>query len=191
MPNGIPTSILTNIPNLWIVLGAGVGLWLLSQALPSDRRAGGGAWLFARLFSLLGLAAIGVGLYAGFMGPVTIGPVIIGRFPFAGIIQQSKDEALSYACSNLEISRHPAVGWVGSSKTTLEYTVKNKGNRSISRLIIRFMISDGSTVNMPLDGNFSAGQTVGAIITPPPNAMSSYFSGSVVNPSVEVVGARF
>ena len=190
VPTGMPTSVTNGIPNLWLVLGAGVALWFLSQQLPVGR-AGSGSALLARLMSLLGIVAIGVGLYAGFLGPVTIGDFTIKPFPFAGLVRESNYEALTYARSSLNISRHPAVGWGGGSQTTLEYVVKNNGKRTISRLIIRFVTKDGSSIDLPLDGTFSVGQTVSAIITPPPNALSSYFASSVVNAGEEIVGARF
>jgi hypothetical protein len=183
--------ILSNIPNVWVVIGAGVALWLISQKLPSNGRVGSNSSAFARLLSLLGLVAMGVGIYAGFRGPVTIGPVTLEKFPFAGLIQQSNIEALSYSHSNLDISRQPAVGWGGNSRTTLLYTVKNNGNRGISRLILRFSTKDNSTVDLPLDGPFPQGRTSTAIVPVPSNVNSSYFSSSAVNSNVEVVGARF
>jgi hypothetical protein len=187
MPGG---GILSDIPNLWIVLGIGVALWFLSQQLATGR-PGSGSALLARLMSLLGIVAIGIGLYAGFMGPVTIGPVTMKPFPFAGLIRASNFEALTYARSSLSISRHPANGWNGGSRTTLEYVVMNKGQRTISRLIFRFITKDGSSTDLPLDGTFSGGQTVSAIVTPPPNALSTYFTNSVVDLNEEVIAARF
>jgi hypothetical protein len=112
-------------------------------------------------------------------------------FPFAGLIQESNNEALSYAYSNLDISKRPAAGWNGASKTALDYTVKNNGNQEISVLTIRLVNNDGSTVDVPLKGPFPARQTATGLVTVPPNVSPACLAATAVDTRAEVVGARF
>jgi len=90
----------------------------------------------------------------------------------------------------VDLTRQPAHGWHSASKDTLQYTVKNNGDRDLSRLLLRFSTTDYSTFDGTLDGPFYAGRTTTAVVEVPLKVSRSYFTSSEVNPS-EIVGARF
>jgi hypothetical protein len=179
----------STIPNVWIAVGGGAALWMLGQKMYGHGYTGRTS-PFARLLSLLGLAAFCLGMYAGFRGPLTIGSITLGTFPFAHFVQKSDDEAVAYSRNHLYLSRQPAVGWHGASKDTLQYNVKNNGNRDLSRLVVRFTTTDGSIVDKILDGPFRAGRTSTAVVEIPARVSRSYFTSSEVSPG-EIVGAQF
>ena len=183
----------STIPTVYIVIGAGLFVLLIGQKLGGrrlmdNRRPHGGGFL-----SFLGAAAIVIGLYAGFMGPVTIGSHTLEAFPFTPFGQKAHGEALAYARANVQLSSRSAQGWVGGSTKSLECIVKNNGSHNLSRLILRLATSSDSgpnTVDLILNGPFPKGRETPAILDIPANVSRSYFASPGITLST-VVGARF
>jgi len=176
----------------WIVIVTGVVLWLIGQRRwrrqVSENRSVPGGWQL----SLLGLVGIGLGVYAGFRGPMTIGSVTLEAFPSSYLGQQSSGAALDYVQAHVQIKSRPAPGWVGGSARSLECTVNNHGNRILSRLVLRLTSrgSESGTVDLVLDGPFPEGRATLAVLDVPPNVDHSYFKPPGITLSA-VVGARF
>jgi hypothetical protein len=182
------------IPNVWIMVVSGAVIWFIGDAIKRHMVREGRSLFFGRTLALFGLSAFCLGVYAGFRGPVNIGSLTLEKFSFSNIIQQSHDEAVSYAHDQLEISSEPAGGWRGNSTKSLQYTVKNKGERIISSLVLRFTTESGSatqTIDLTLKGPFPAKQTAKGTVDVPPNVNRSYFKAVPRVSSSHIVGARF
>ena len=182
------------LPYTWIAVGAGIFLWLVGQAgLKRQYERGLRPSAGGRLLRYLGYGALALGLYAGFRGPVRIGSIAFEPFPFAHFMRESHDKAYAYARGNITISSRSASGWIGTSKTTLECSVKNSGDQSLSCLFLRLPAAAGSsapTVDLTLDGPFPAKQTATAILPIPSRVNRSCFDKPGIQ-NGHVVGARF
>lgn len=189
-PVTAPINGAINLPLTGIILGIGAVVWLTGHKMQGRQHKDGHRSPAGRVLGLLGLALIVLGLYAGFKGPVKIGGFVLEPFSFAHFVQQSNTEALVYARDHTELSRQPARGWRGGSRTELEYTVKNTGDRAVTTLILRFKADNNATVDLDLRGPFPPRQTVIAIVSVPPNVNRSYFASSAIE-SDHLVGARF
>ena len=93
------------------------------------QRPSRGHTITGNLLGLMGLVVLGVGVYAGVLGPVKVGRFVLRPFKFAPTSSASYRRSLNYVRNQLEVSSRPAVGWHGASSKALEYTVNNKGNR--------------------------------------------------------------
>jgi len=178
-----------DIPNVWIAVLAGVIFWAISQSLRGNEMIIGKSSMAGRLLSYLGIALLATGLYAGFRGPMTVGGITLERFSFTDAPARSSNEALSYAAAQLDIRRAPAATWQGASKSKLEYTVKNRGTRTVRRLLLRLGAADGSTVDVSLHGPFPPQKTVRTVVDVSDKVNRSYFLSGPAGG--DVVGARF
>jgi len=181
---------LADIPHVWIAIAAGIIFWWIGQQLRRDEMLRGQSVKAGVLLSYLGLVLLGIGLYAGFRGPVTLGGVTLEPFTFTQTLTQVSNEATAYAAANLSVSRTPAPTWQGASKDKLEYAVRNNGKRKLSRLMLRLSTTDGASVELPLNGPFPPGKLVKSVIHIPDNVSRAYFvnSGSAAG---DIAGARF
>jgi hypothetical protein len=115
-------------------------------------------------------------------------------FPFALTAAGPRAEALRYARKSLDITRRPAVGWHGASQTALEYTVRNKGERNISHLVLRFENRRGhrpSKIQVKLRGPFSPGTTTKRVAEVPTTVLRSYFERTGDIKASHISGAMF
>lgn len=172
--------------NTLIAIGFGIGLFVVGNLLLSRfalRRGPPGKFAqgmtsVAQTFIIVGLCLSVLGVLAGFFGSFDIGPVTLEAFPFAPGGDRARKEAAAYAKKHMEISSTPAIGWHGASKKVLEYTVVNKGDRHLSRLILRFRTGGsykGVSKDVPLHGPFPAHRKVKTVVEVPPGTKSSYF----------------
>ena len=180
----------SGIPNVYIAVGAGFAIWLIGQKWGGKKALGARPSKLGKSLSFVGFVVFAVGMYAGFKGPLTIAGVTLETFPFSRMIEQVSAEALTYARDNLDINREPAVGWHGTSKTALQYTVKNNGDKEIRRMALRFSTTDGSSVVLRLPGSFPAKTTTMSVVDVPSNVSRSYFNRAKAD-SGEIVSARF
>jgi hypothetical protein len=182
------------IPNVWIMVVSGAVIWFIGDTMKRRQSNKGSSSFIGNTLALFGLIAFGLGVYAGFRGPVNIGSLTLEKFSFSNIIQQTNEKATSYAQSQLQLSSEPAGGWRGSSTRSLLYTVQNKGDRTVLSLILRFGTdygSSGHTVDLTLKGPFPAKQTTKAAVDIPPNVSRSYFQAMPRISNSHIVGARF
>lgn len=176
--------------NVYVVLGAGIAIWLVGLKC-STRSAGDFLSALGRLLSFIGLATFALAMYAGFRGPLKIAGVTLKPFPFSSsMIRQSSSEALAYVKSNVDITRRPAHGWHGSSAKALEYVVRNNGNRKVDSMNVRYSTTDGPSVNQHFYGPFPPGKTVTVIVEVPSRVSRTYFIRANADIS-EIVGARY
>ena len=180
---------ISNIPNVYLAIGAGIVIWLIGQTFRSNEALGKIPMNLAKFLSYVGLVVFAVGMYAGFKGPLTIAGVTLATFPVTKTMAQSNAEALMYANSFLDISRTPAVGWHGASKTMLQYTVKNNGATEIRSMVVHLSTSDGSSVDLPLDGPFPGKKTTTSLVEIPSQVRRSYFTNAKAAFG-EVISAR-
>lgn len=180
----------SGVPNVYIAVGAGFAIWWMGQKFGGIKASGARSSKLGKLLSVLGFALFAVGMYAGFKGPLTIAGITLETFPFSEMIEQSSAEALNYAKYNLDISREPATGWHGVSKTALQCTVRNNGDKEIGRVSVRFSTTNRSSVDLPLRGPFPARKTITLIVDVPSSVDRSYFNRAKVN-SGEIVSARY
>jgi len=178
---------LHNMPNLWIVIGAGVAIWFMGQKLRGNGSIGE---RLSKFVSFVGFAVFALGMYAGFRGPLTIGGITIGTFPFSRMMNQASAEAMTYERSNLNVSCTPAVSWGKAAKKTLQFNVKNNGDREVGHIVVRLAATDGSFFDLSMNGPFPAKKTTVLIENIPSQVSRSYFDNSRVT-SCEVVSARF
>jgi hypothetical protein len=181
---------LFGIPNVYVAIGAGLIIWWTGQKWAGNKKQGERPSRLGSLLSFAGLVVFAAGMYAGFKGPLTIAGVTLEAFPFSKMMDDASAEALAYAKGNLEINREPAPGWHGSSKTALQYKVKNNGNRTVRLMSVRVGISNGSTVEIPVDGPFPAKTTTSSVVNAPSTLSASYLNHARAS-SGEIVSARF
>jgi hypothetical protein len=129
-------------------------------------------------------------MYAGFRGPLDIGGITIDPFPFAAMAREESAKSLNYVKTHMQITREPVVQWRGTSKTALQYTVKNNGDRRVTFLTVRLATTNGSFVDLPLHGPFRGGKTTTAATEVPSNVSRAYFTREAVHRN-EVIAARF
>jgi len=179
------------IPNVYLVVIAGIAIWLTGQKVGSytlkrwERPSQVG-----KLLSFVGIVVFGVGVYAGFKGPLTIAGIPLETFSFSRMSEKAAAAALTYARENLDLYRMPAPGWRGPSRNTLQYTVKNKGDREILSITVRLTTSGQAYADLPLHGPFPPQKTTLAIAEVPPQVSRSYFTRAHADPS-EIASARF
>jgi len=180
---------------VWLVFMAGIALWTLANYLYKKQKHKGNPSFICDLLSYLGIFTIGFSVYAGFWGPVRIGPITINKLSFAPDVQKSNSDAYAYACANLKITSSPASGWRGSSKTALAYTVRNIGSREVVDIKIRFRPESSTGGQQPIDvllsGPFPSGGTVTKIVNVPDNASRSYFQMNLPVGPDHIIAARF
>lgn len=184
---------MANLTATWVVLGIGLLLWFLG--LVAGPRRGGDSHppRGNRGLSLLGIAFICLGLYAGFKGPLTRGPITLKRFSFATGVSKAAEEARAYARGKLTLTSRPAPGWHGGSKTVLEFTVRNSGTRSVAWVTLRLRARSGSgssSADLRLRGPFRAKQTSKSVLTIPGSVDRAYFKAPGVT-AEQIVAARF
>lgn len=181
------------IPNVWVVIVSGAVIWFIGDTMKRHLNRQGRPSLLGRTLALFGFSAVCLGIYAGFWGPVKVGNTTLELFSFSHFLQQSHNKADSYVRANLVLSSEPATGWHGGSKSSLQYTVKNNGDRNVSCLILRFTTGAGTgkTIDLPLHGPFPARETVKAYISVPPTVDRSYFKNIPWVNASHIVGARF
>lgn len=178
------------VPTVYLVVGAGVVIWLIGQTLGGRRLPGDRPPVFSRLLSWLGLIVFALGVLAGFKGPVTIGSFKVETFPFLKQAGKAAEEALIYSRSNLVVTRGAAVGWHGASKNALKYSVYNTGTRQVARLTLRYSTTSGGSLDRSLRGPFPPKKTVSVVVEVPDSVNRVYFSSGTAG-SGEIVGARF
>jgi len=143
---------------------------------------------------LLGIAATGTGVYAGLLGPVTVGGIKLSPFRFAPTSATSYRRSLNYVRGNLEVSSRPAVGWHGASEKALEYTVNNKGNKNVACLVLRFKTRPGpgqTTVEATLHGPFPPKQLTRKVVEVPLSVDRRYFANIREVDRGHIIGAQF
>jgi hypothetical protein len=178
------------IPNVYIAVAAGIAIWWTGQNCGASKKVGARPSKIGKVLSWVGFAVFAAGMYAGFKGPLTVAGVTLGKFPFSRMIEQASAEALEYAKSSLDITREPAPGWHGASKTALQCTVRNSGDKDIGRISLRFSTANRSSVDLSLPGPFPAKRTTTMVMDVPSNVDRSYFNRAKVNPG-EIVSARY
>lgn len=181
-----------DVPKVWLLVGAGVVLSLIGNAIRGRKVQEGGSSPFGRALAVIGLGALCLGLYAGFRGPLKIGSVTLEQFSFAHYFKRANAEATAYALRNLEVGSAPAAGWHGGSTSSLQYTVKNNGDRSVTCLMLRFRPETGTKmIELTVNGPFPARQTAIGCVNVPPAVSKSYFKGIARVEAGHIVGARF
>ena len=178
------------ISNVYIVVGLGFTIWMIGQSCGGIKGRKNRPSKLGKFLSLVGFLVFAVGMYAGFKGPLTISGVTLETFPFSKKMEQSSADALTYARNSLDIDREPAVGWHGASKSSLQYTVKNNGDKQIERMTVRFSTTGGSSIDLPLHGPFPAKKTVSSVVNVPSNVNRSYFNRAKAAAG-EIVSAQF
>ncbi|MFC1452371.1 hypothetical protein ACFLSJ_03395 [Verrucomicrobiota bacterium] len=136
-----------------VVVGVGAVIWLMGHGLlshfirarkPYERRPSRVVRFFGRALHWGGLAVAAVGLYAGLRGPMTIGAFTLERFTFVKTQAAAQKEAVVYVRKHVAVGCRPAQRWRGSSKTSVEYSIHNKGERKVSYILIRHWERKGS-----------------------------------------------
>jgi hypothetical protein len=177
-------------PYQWILIGLGVVLWIVGTTVIRRQDAFKGSPV-GRTLMVLGVASVGFGVYAGFKGPINVGPITVPTFSFAHAMSDSQKQAFSYAKGKVTVSRRPATAWRGTSDKALEYTINNNGSKSISWLLLRFGTGGGGVMERKLRGPFAPRKTTRIVMKVPKKVNRSYFKAV---PAVEynhIVGASF
>ena len=172
----------------WVIVGAGIVIYMISTKIPAPRKAHGVR--ISRIASFLGIAVLATGLYAGMKGPIVFGKTTIAPFSFAHSIQKAEAEATAYALGHISLSSHPGGAWRGASKDSLKCTVVNRGDKSLTYLIFRFVTKGNTTVDLPIRGPYPPNSTKSVHVTLPDNVSRSYFlaPGMTAN---QICGAAF
>ncbi|MBN2302546.1 MAG: hypothetical protein JXN60_08525 [Lentisphaerae bacterium] len=186
-----------SISNSWIVVGVGATVWFISASIHPknhNKQDINKTPLFTRILAIVGLAILLAGIYAGLAGPVNIGPFTLDSFEFTESKKTTDAETLKYIRKHLIVSSKAAHSWHGSSKKTIQYTVRNNGPKKISYLYLRFYNSQGFDpiyTDVKLRGPFPPGRTKKANVTVSAKVKSSYFDH---NPAIgvgHIIGAGF
>lgn len=146
----------------------------------------------AQLIMVAGALIIGAGFYVGFKGPFKVAGIELQPFPFAYSAPKARQEALEFARRHLDITSRPAAGWRGPSKTSIEYTVYNNGDRPIAYLMLKFRL-EGSrrSVEVKLTGPFLPQKRRRSVAEVPPTVSRDYFEARATMPRGHLVGASF
>ncbi len=184
---------MVNVTATVALVGVGVLLCLLGLVAGSRRNRNMQPSHVDRFLTRVGVVIFCVGLYAGFRGPIKLGTITFTRFSFLGRASKTADEACTYARGHLTLNSRPAPGWKGGSRTKLQFTVENRGRRTVSWIMLRFHMKADSTkssVNMKLRGPFRVNQPRKCVLTMPDDVSRTYFEGRSVT-TAQIVGARF
>lgn len=171
----------------WIIVIVGAIIWLIGQRIfprsPDSFKTG-------RVFSTIGLLIFGLGVYTGMLGPVVIGTTSINPFSFAHFMAKDDAEALAYAKRYLQVSSQPGATWHGASKSDLQCTVVNRGDKTVSTLTFRFATDRMSSVDVRVRGPYHPGQKKMVIIEVPAGVPKSYFQAPGMNVN-QICAAHF
>jgi hypothetical protein len=177
-------------PYQWILIGLGAVLWVAGTTVIRRQDAFKGSPV-GRALLILGVAAAGFGIYAGFKGPITVGPLTVPTFSFAHAVSDSQKQAFAYVKSGkVHVSRRPAPAWRGVSDKALEYTVVNNGNEGLSWLRLSFS-TGRSALERKLSGPFPARKTTKVVVKVPKTVDRSYFQAVSSVEYGHITGASF
>jgi len=174
-----------------------IGNLFLGRASKSRRRGEKPSRVYVLvgyLIVLLGIAAACTGIFAGLLGPVTVGGYRLNPFKFAPTSATSYRRSLSYVRQHLDVSSKPAVGWHGASDKALEYTVNNRGNKNVACLVLRFKTRSGpgqTAVDATLYGPFPPKQRVRKVVEVPLSVDRRYFDNISEVERGHIIGAQF
>jgi len=147
------------------------------------------------------LAAIGVmgglfstlAVYAAFMGPLLIGPIVMPAVEHE-YFQVFRRDAMTYVRGNVVLIGTPTTAWRGISNKSIQLTVRNKGNRAVAFVTIAFRPGRGTgrtPYEKKIEGPFAAGQDSTTFVRLPPYVSRVYFSKRTGTMELNVVAARF
>lgn len=172
----------------WVIVAAGVVIYMISTRIPAPRKQHGVR--ISRCVSFLGVGVLAIGIYAGMKGPVVFGSTTVAPFAFAHSAEQSDAEATVYAMQYISLSSHPGGAWRGASKDSLKCTVINSGNRSLRYITFRFVTTGNSTVDLSIRGPYPPKSTKSVHVSIPDNVQRSYFESPGMTKS-QICGASF
>jgi hypothetical protein len=182
-----------NVTTTVALSGIGVLLFLFGLAAGARRTRNMQPSHIDRFLTRAGIVVLCLGLYAGFRGPLKLGAVTLPRFSFLGRASKTAEQACTYARSNLALSSRPAPGWKGGSRTKLQFTVENRGTRTVSWITLRFrtkMESGRGSVDLKLRGPFRTKQPRKCVLDIPDDVSRAYFEFD--NTTIHrIVAARF
>ena len=183
---------------LIVLVGALAAWWtgnaILSRVLEITSRPAGRPWPMSRFLGRLlywgGLAVVCVCILAGLTGPLELGPLTVERFAFMKPAGSAQKEALTYVRNFVTITSRPAMRWRGVSKRSMEYTVHNGGDRSLTFITLSYATRGGAE-HIRLDGPFRSKRTGRTIARVPPDFPRTYFQPNMSVPTSSAISAGF